>query len=312
MAILLSGLVGFCSERVRESEPGTRPEIFDLPAGRTMAAVVGAGLLGTTGEAGLLHFRGAFHNPFMMLPVTLPPLGAILLASAAAGRTRPRAPIHTLVDAAVGRDGFCRRRFPRLRRIPQHGRLAQLESERPQRTAASGAAEFCRPCARRSRRARPDEGSSRCLISAKLSGARTAIPATTFWPSVLGPSWNEQTRRVITRRLSIGAEPRFFTAEEFQTVTAIAIPHRAAARGASADPGGVRWWMTNWRAVRRTAIGWRECRAMATRGGLASGRSMRKPSCLWRTLSTRLSEGLQDTLLARMQRGELKSPHGAA
>jgi hypothetical protein len=85
MAILLSGLVGFCSERVRESEPGTRPEIFELPAGRTMAAVVGAGLLGTTAEAGLLHFRGAFHDPFMLLPVTLPPLGAILLAFVAAG-----------------------------------------------------------------------------------------------------------------------------------------------------------------------------------------------------------------------------------
>jgi hypothetical protein len=85
MAILLSGLVGFCSERVRESKPGTRPEIFELPAGRTMAAVVGAGLLGTTGEAGLLHFRGAFHDRFMLLPVTLPPVGAILLASAAAG-----------------------------------------------------------------------------------------------------------------------------------------------------------------------------------------------------------------------------------
>jgi hypothetical protein len=85
MAILLSGLLGFVSERVREIEPGTRPEIFDLPAGRTMAAVASAGLLGTTGEAGLLHFRGAFHNPFMTLPVTLPPLGAILLASAAAG-----------------------------------------------------------------------------------------------------------------------------------------------------------------------------------------------------------------------------------
>jgi hypothetical protein len=84
-AILLSGLVGFCSERVRESEPGTRPVIFDLPAGRALAAVVGAGLLGTTGEAGLLHFRGAFHNPFMMLPVTLPPVGAAMLASAAAG-----------------------------------------------------------------------------------------------------------------------------------------------------------------------------------------------------------------------------------
>jgi hypothetical protein len=88
MAILLSGLLGFCSERVRESKPGTRPEIFDLPAGRTMAAVVGAGLLGTTGEAGLLHFRGAFHNPFMLLPVTLPPVGALLMASAAASGPR--------------------------------------------------------------------------------------------------------------------------------------------------------------------------------------------------------------------------------
>jgi hypothetical protein len=85
MAILLSGLVGFCSERVRESEAGTRPKIFELPAGRAMAAVVSAGLLGTTGEAGLLHFRGAFHDRFMLLPVTLPPVGAILLAFAVAG-----------------------------------------------------------------------------------------------------------------------------------------------------------------------------------------------------------------------------------
>jgi hypothetical protein len=85
MAILLSGLVGFCSERVRESEPGKRPEIFELPAGRTTAAVAGAGLLGSAGEAGLLHFRGAYHNPLMVLPVALPPVGAILLASAAAG-----------------------------------------------------------------------------------------------------------------------------------------------------------------------------------------------------------------------------------
>jgi hypothetical protein len=46
-----------------------------------------------------------------------------------------------------------------------------------------------------------------------------------------GPSWNEQTRRVIARRLSVDAEPRFFTAEEFQTVDAIAariVPQSAA------------------------------------------------------------------------------------
>ena len=86
MAILLSGLLGFCSERVRESQGGRRPEIFHLPAGRTIAAVAGAGLLGTAGEAGLLHFRGAFHNPFMAVPVTMPPIGAVLLMTAAAGR----------------------------------------------------------------------------------------------------------------------------------------------------------------------------------------------------------------------------------
>lgn len=84
-AILLSGLVGFCSERVRDTSRWKVPTIFRLPAGRTMAAVIGAGLLGTAGEAGLMHFRGAFHNPLMMLPVTLPPVGAALLASAAAG-----------------------------------------------------------------------------------------------------------------------------------------------------------------------------------------------------------------------------------
>jgi hypothetical protein len=84
-AILLAGLIGFCSERVRDTPRWKMPTIFNLPAGRTMAAVISAGLLGTTGEAGLLHFRGAFHNPLMTLPVTLPPVGAMLMASAAAG-----------------------------------------------------------------------------------------------------------------------------------------------------------------------------------------------------------------------------------
>jgi hypothetical protein len=86
MAILLSGLLGFCSERVRDNALGATPKIFSLPAGRIMATVVSAGLLGTTGEAALLHFRGAFHDPFMVLPVTLPPVGAVLMASAARGR----------------------------------------------------------------------------------------------------------------------------------------------------------------------------------------------------------------------------------
>jgi hypothetical protein len=39
------------------------------------------------------------------------------------------------------------------------------------------------------------------------------------WP---GPSWNDKTREVITRRLSITPEPRFFRRDEYATVLAIA------------------------------------------------------------------------------------------
>ncbi len=89
-AILLSGLLGVYSERLREQE-GVAPTVFGLPAGRTLALLTGAGLLGTSVEAGLLHFRGAYHNPFMFAPVTVPPVGAALLGATAlgpAGRNR--------------------------------------------------------------------------------------------------------------------------------------------------------------------------------------------------------------------------------
>ncbi len=36
-----------------------------------------------------------------------------------------------------------------------------------------------------------------------------------------GPSWNEQTRRAINKRLAVPREPRFFTGEEWQTLTAV-------------------------------------------------------------------------------------------
>ncbi len=37
-----------------------------------------------------------------------------------------------------------------------------------------------------------------------------------------GPSWNDKTREVVTRRLAIVPEPRFFTPDEYATVVAIA------------------------------------------------------------------------------------------
>ena len=82
-ALILSGMLGFLAERVRDNEPGTSPKILGLPAGRFLAAATSVGLLGTVGEAGLLHFRGAYHDPFMFLPVTVPPVAAAALGMTA-------------------------------------------------------------------------------------------------------------------------------------------------------------------------------------------------------------------------------------
>ena len=87
-ALSLSGLLGFCAERVRDNPPHATPKVLGLPAGRALAALTGAGLLGTVGEVGLLHFRGAYHDPAMFLPVTMPPVASALIARTAwaAGR----------------------------------------------------------------------------------------------------------------------------------------------------------------------------------------------------------------------------------
>jgi hypothetical protein len=89
MALLLSGLFGFAAERVRNHPPQATPRILGLPAGRATAALTALGLLGTVGEAALLHFRGAFQNPAMVLPVALPPIAAGVIGNAALARHRP-------------------------------------------------------------------------------------------------------------------------------------------------------------------------------------------------------------------------------
>lgn len=82
-ALLLAGLLGRGAERVRDTPARSRPTLLGLPASRTLAAVAAGGLAGSVGEATLLHFRGAYHDPAMVLPVTVPPVGAALLATAA-------------------------------------------------------------------------------------------------------------------------------------------------------------------------------------------------------------------------------------
>ena len=88
-SLATAGLIGVVthamgvSERRRES--GT-----DLLNGRELAAVSALALAGETAEVALLHFRGAFHNPFMYLPVTVPPLAAAGLATEAMWPDRRR------------------------------------------------------------------------------------------------------------------------------------------------------------------------------------------------------------------------------
>ncbi|MGP0172617.1 hypothetical protein ACSVIJ_12095 [Pseudomonas sp. NCHU5208] len=90
-ALLLSGVLGLYGERLRGASDEIQPQVFGLPAGRAVALMVSAGLLGTAAEAALLHFRGSFQNPSMYLPVTAAPCTAALLAACAASRyDRPR------------------------------------------------------------------------------------------------------------------------------------------------------------------------------------------------------------------------------
>ena len=75
IALLLSGLLGRTGEKVRDGAP----RYLGIPMERLLGLVSAVGLIGTAGEAGLLHFRGAFQNPAMVLPVSAPPVAAALL-----------------------------------------------------------------------------------------------------------------------------------------------------------------------------------------------------------------------------------------
>lgn len=88
IAMLLSGALGAAAERLRD-EPARDPRLCGMPAGRALALLASVGLIGTAGEAALLHFRGAFHNPAMYAPVAIPPLAAVFLTHAALAVPKP-------------------------------------------------------------------------------------------------------------------------------------------------------------------------------------------------------------------------------
>ena len=104
-ALSLSGLLGLAAESIRHERPGESPKLLGRPAAPALAGLTSLGLLGTTAEVALLHFRGNFQNPAMYLPVLLPPVAAALTGAAAIRpdrRARPQAKLWLGITAALG------------------------------------------------------------------------------------------------------------------------------------------------------------------------------------------------------------------
>lgn len=98
-ALILSGALGAAAQALADGEGRIGP--VDLGSGRALAAFAAVGIVGSVGEAALLHFRGAYHNPAMWLPVAVPPLAAAALAVDAALGEPHRVTVVLLATTAV-------------------------------------------------------------------------------------------------------------------------------------------------------------------------------------------------------------------
>ncbi|MDQ3440050.1 MAG: hypothetical protein M3478_06835, partial [Planctomycetota bacterium] len=127
LALHMAGLLGLIAGSLEMPGSRIRVVLGQRPA-RPVAALTVMGLFGTSAETALLHFRGAFQDPYMYLPVTLAPAAGAALCDDNA--ERPLADSVFSAAAVNGASRVRRRWLSRVRRAPQHGRLAQLDAER--------------------------------------------------------------------------------------------------------------------------------------------------------------------------------------
>lgn len=81
-ALALSGLAGLTASRLAAAGARYQPgSLFGQDAAALTAAASAVAMIGTVAEAGLYHFRGAYQNPVMYVPVSLPAATAIALAA---------------------------------------------------------------------------------------------------------------------------------------------------------------------------------------------------------------------------------------
>lgn len=100
-ALMLAGVLGAAAQALGSGAVALGP--VHLSSGRALAGVTALGLAGTSGEAALLHFRGAYHNPAMWLPIAIPPVAALALGRAAVtGRVHWITTVSLAATAAVG------------------------------------------------------------------------------------------------------------------------------------------------------------------------------------------------------------------
>lgn len=122
----------------------------------------------------------------------------------------------------------------------------------------------------------------------------------------LSPSWNDKTREVITHRLAIGGEPKFFTVDEFQTVHALSA--RIVPQPSSRPPIPVAALVDD-KLHRNKEDGYR--RAGTPREGEAWRRGLKaldeESSSAFGSRFRDLSDQDQHALLVRMEKGELKN-----
>ena len=171
LALLLSGLLGFTAERVRDAAPARRRGSWgSRPAGRWRRSPRSE-CSERSAKPGCCISAAPTITRRCSLPVTLPPVAAGLLGERGAGAAQQGSVVHALV-AAPDR---CAWAWLASGSTPMASRATWAAgatgAECAERPAAARAAQLHRPRAGRPCRTRTAGGSSRCVI---------AIPATMF------------------------------------------------------------------------------------------------------------------------------------